>query len=106
MSDVSFPLQTRDRLDTALSISNQMLAILVRKNADRQKATLGPNDILIEPSLGTSPPTDFTIAASTILQGEAAARGAESRLAALSRSAMPPIKPTWRGARPGSLDCP
>ena len=86
VSDVSFPLQTRDRLDTALSISNQMLAILVRKNADRQKATLGPSDILIEPSLGTSPPTDFTIGASMILQGEAAARGAESRLAALKVS--------------------
>ncbi len=86
VSDVSFPLQTRDRLDTALSISNQMLAILVRKNADRQKATLGPNDILIEPSLGTSPPTDFTIGASMILQGEAAARGAESRLTALKVS--------------------
>jgi NTE family protein len=42
VSDVSFPLQPRDRLDTALSISNQMLAIMVRKNADRQKATLGP----------------------------------------------------------------
>ena len=40
VSDVSFPLQPRDKLDTALSISNQMLAIMVRKNADRQKATL------------------------------------------------------------------
>jgi NTE family protein len=86
VSDVSFPLQPRDKLDTALSISNQMLAIMVRKNADRQKASLGPQDILIEPSLGNSPPTDFTIAASTILQGEAAARGVESRLAALKVS--------------------
>jgi NTE family protein len=86
VSDVSFPLQPRDKLDTALSISNQMLAIMVRKNADYQKASLGPDDILIEPSLGTSPPTDFTIAASTILQGEAAARGLASRLAALKVS--------------------
>ena len=60
VSDVSFPLQPRERLDSALSISNQTLAILVRKNADRQKATLGPRDILIEPSLGTSPAADFT----------------------------------------------
>jgi NTE family protein len=83
VSDVSFPLQPRDRLDSALSISNQMLAILVRKNADRQKATLGPRDVLIEPSLGTSPATDFTIAASNIAQGELAARGVESRLEGL-----------------------
>ncbi len=86
VSDVSFPLQPRERLDSALSIYNQTLAILVRKNADRQKATLGPRDILIEPSLGTSPAADFTIAASTIVQGELAARGAESRLAALAVS--------------------
>ena len=86
VSDVSFPLQPRERLDSALSISNQTLAILVRRNADRQKATLGPRDILIEPSLGTSPATDFTIAASTIVQGELAARGTESRLAALAVS--------------------
>jgi len=86
VSDVSFPLQPRNRLDSALSISNQMLAILVRKNADRQKATLGPRDVLIEPNLGTSPATDFTLVGSMILQGEAAARGVESRLAALQVS--------------------
>jgi NTE family protein len=84
VSDVSFPLQPRERLDSALSISNQTLAILVRNNADRQKATLGPHDILIEPALGTSPAADFTIAASAIAQGEAAAGGAESALMALA----------------------
>src|SRR5580692_8630855 len=67
VSDVSFPLQGRDQLDTALSISNQMLAILVRRNADRQKETLGARDVLIEPALGTSPATDFTIAARAIV---------------------------------------
>ncbi len=84
VSDVSFPLQSRAKLDSALSISNQMLAILVRKDSDRQKAGLTARDILIEPDLGTTPPTDFTAAASSIKQGEAAARGAIPRLAALS----------------------
>jgi NTE family protein len=84
VSDVSFPLRTRDQLDSALAISNQMLAILVRKDADRQKATLGPQDILIEPALGAAAATDFTIAVSTITQGEAAARGVSQRLASLS----------------------
>ena len=36
------PLQPRAALDSALSISNQMLAILVRKDSDRQRATLDP----------------------------------------------------------------
>ena len=84
VSDVSFPLQSRKLLDSAVAISNQMLAILVRKDADRQIATLGPQDILIEPVLGLAASTDFTIAAgTTIAQGEAAARRAALRLAHL-----------------------
>ncbi len=83
VSDVSYPLQPRGRLDSALSISNQMLAILVRKDSDRQKATLKSQDILIEPALGSTTATDFTAAASMITQGEAAARAIEPKLAAL-----------------------
>jgi NTE family protein len=74
VSDVSFPLQPRAALDSALSISNQMLAILVRKDADRQRATLGPQDVLIEPILGAASSTDFTAANNTIASGENAAR--------------------------------
>ncbi len=84
VSDVSFPLQPRAALDSALSISNQMLAILVRKDADRQRATLGPADILIEPAIGTTSSTDFAAAAATIGAGENAARGMLARLAELS----------------------
>jgi NTE family protein len=84
VSDVSFPLQPRAALDSALTISNQMLAILVRKDADRQRATLGSADILIQPVLGTASSTDFSAAGSTIAAGENAARSMLSRLVALS----------------------
>src|ERR1700727_54162 len=60
VSDVSYPLQPRAALDSALSISNQTLAILVRKDADQQRTSLGPKDVLIEPNLGLTPATDFT----------------------------------------------
>jgi NTE family protein len=83
VSDVSFPLQPRDALDTALTISNQMLAILVRKDADRQRATLSASDVLIEPILGSVSSTDFTAAATTIAAGELAAQGMLTRLEAL-----------------------
>jgi len=108
VSDVSFPLQPRKQLDSALAISNQMLAILVRKDTDLQKATLGPQDILIEPAVGRAASTDFTIAAGAIVQGEVAARDAMPRLAALSvgdseyqaylsrRAAHEPALPTIR----------
>jgi NTE family protein len=83
VSDVSFPLLDREQLDSALTISNQMLAILVRKDSDRQKKTLSPQDILIEPVLGPTTATDFTAAVNTIVQGEVAARGVVSKLSAL-----------------------
>src|SRR6202047_2210668 len=84
VSDVSFPLQSRSALDSALSISNQMLAILVRKDADRQRATLGPSDLLVEPVLGPASSTDFTAANSTIAAGENAARAMLARFDPLS----------------------
>ncbi|HEX3846481.1 MAG TPA: patatin-like phospholipase family protein, partial [Steroidobacteraceae bacterium] len=84
VSDVSFPLQPRVALDSALSISNQMLAILVRKDSDRQRASLTGKDVLIEPNLGLSAATDFTTANDLITRGEAAAREAIPRLAHLS----------------------
>jgi NTE family protein len=80
VSDVSFPLQVRSALDSALSISNQMLAILVRKDADRQRATLSSSDILVEPNLGPASSTDFTAVDSTIAAGETAARLMLARL--------------------------
>jgi NTE family protein len=84
VSDVSFPLQSRSALNSALSISNQMLAILVRKDADRQRATLNSSDILVEPLLGPASSTDFTAVNSTIAAGENAARVMLARLDPLS----------------------
>ena len=84
VSDVSFPLQPRAALGSALSISNQMLAILVRKDSDRQRASLTPRDILIEPNLGTATATDFSVPSNVIAGGEAAARNA-SRACGLQR---------------------
>src|SRR5229473_727218 len=82
VSDVSFPLQQRAALDSAISISNQMLAILVRKDSDRQRASLSPQDILIEPNLGSAPATDFASPSAVIARGENAAREAIAKLSA------------------------
>ncbi len=84
VSDVSYPLQSRAALDSALSISNQMLAILVRKDSDHQRASLGPQDILIAPQLGSAASTDFGTANNVIVRGEEAARGSLAQLTALS----------------------
>jgi NTE family protein len=84
VSDVSSPLLNRGELDSAITISNQMLAILVRKDSDRQKSTLTAEDVLIQPNLGTATQTDFAAALGTIAQGELAARAASPQLARLS----------------------
>jgi NTE family protein len=84
VSDVSYPLQPRESLDSALSISNQMLAILVRKDADRQRATLTKQDVLIEPLLGTASSTNFSVPSSTIVAGEDAVHAVGAQLDALT----------------------
>ena len=84
--DVGFPLQTRKQMTSVPAISNQMLAILIHRNAEAQLATLTPNDILIRPELGEASSFDFGIVARVIGIGEAAARGMSSQLASLSVS--------------------
>ena len=84
--DVSFQLQSRDHLESALAVSNQMLAILVRRDAERQKATLSGRDVLIEPELGDTASTDFGAGGKAIERGEAAARVLAPKLAGLSVS--------------------
>ncbi len=86
VSDVSFPLQPRAELNSALSISNQMLAILVRKDSDRQRASLSSRDVLIEPDLGAAAVTEFAAPSTVIARGEAAAREATPALSAFTVS--------------------
>jgi NTE family protein len=82
--DVTFPLQTRKELESPLAISNQMLAILIRRNEDRQRALLTARDVLIDPALGQLSSTDFFEVSHTIGLGEEAARALAPRLAGLS----------------------
>src|SRR6185312_3923018 len=84
--DVGFPLLPRRELGNAGVISNQMLAILIRRNARTQLATLTPRDILIEPALGDASSFDFGKVARVIGVGEAAARLQSGRLAQLAVS--------------------
>lgn len=85
--DVGAPLLPRARLTDVTAISNQMLAILIRRNAEQQLATLRPNDILIAPPLGEVSSFDFGGVARTIGIGEAAARADAAQLAPLAVSA-------------------
>ncbi len=82
--DVSFPLLPRDKLATALEVSNQAIAIMVRREALQQRATLGADDIVIDPPLGDASSVDFRRVRESIAVGEKAAREMAPRLAALT----------------------
>jgi len=78
--DVEFPLYGRDALGSALSISEQVLTILIRKETLRQIDRLGTRDVMIRPELGTYGSTNFGDIVETIGPGEAAALAQKDRL--------------------------
>lgn len=82
--DTGFPLHTRDKLTSLTSVSNQALAILVRRDSERQVATLGPHDVLLTPALGDLASYDFSAVTRAFMAGEVAARAASDRLGPLA----------------------
>ena len=84
--DVEFPLYAPEELDSVLTISEQMLTIMIRKETLRQIDLLSDDDILIRPDLGTYASTNFTDIVDTIEPGIASARSQEEKLSAYSVS--------------------
>ena len=82
--DCGFPLLERGKLNSVATVSNQMLAILIRHNTAEQRKTLKDSDVLIDPALGDFSSLDFSQHAKAMRLGEEAARGQTQRLAALS----------------------
>ena len=82
--DVSTPLVSRDELTSVPAISNQMVAILIRRNELRQLESLSKSDVRIAPVLGGFSPYDFGIVARAVAAGEQAALAAQGELLALA----------------------
>ena len=82
--DVEFPLYAPEELGSAVTISEQMLTILIRKETLRQIDRLGGSDILIRPELGMFASTDFGGILDTIEPGAAAVREHADRLQAIA----------------------
>jgi NTE family protein len=82
--DAGFPLQPRKSLNSLPGVTNQMLSILLRKDIERDLATLGPNDIVVSPQLGDFSSYDFPETMKIVSAGVAAAEAVEPRLAALA----------------------
>ena len=72
--DVDKPMATRKELGGSLSILNQMIDIMMKKNVKEQVKSLGPQDVYINPDLGELGSGDFDKAAEISRLGEKAAR--------------------------------
>ena len=88
--DAGFPLQRRDHLNSLTSVSNQALAILVRRDVERQRLSLSAKDLVLQPTLGVRSSYDFSSVDTAVYAGEAAARIAQAQLAVLAAAAAPP----------------
>ena len=76
--------RTREALDSALGITQQMAHLLIDANVRRSLAELTARDVLIDTQVGDYSSANFRDAASLIPMGEQAARRMAGRLQALS----------------------
>ncbi len=82
--DVSAPLADPETLNSPVSISLQMLDVLMRRRTETSLATLGRGDVLLRPDLGDIGSASFSRAAQAIPLGAAAAEAALPQLRALA----------------------
>lgn len=82
--DVEFPLYAAADLESVLTITEQMLTVLIRKETLRQIDGLTEHDVLISPELGTFASSNFADIVDAIVPGADATREAEPRLRAFS----------------------
>jgi NTE family protein len=82
--DVEFPLYASEELSSVLTISEQMLTILIRKETLRQIDRLADTDILIRPELGLYASANFGDIVDTIEPGQQAVLQQTGRLSELS----------------------
>lgn len=84
--DAGVLLQTRERLSSLPAVSNQALAIMVRRDADVQRATLTPRDVLLVPELNDVSSYDFGVLERAIGAGADAAEQSRQSLQAYAVS--------------------
>ncbi len=82
--EVDFPLYATEDLTSAPAITEQMLTILMRKDTQRQIASLGDNDVVIRPALGTFSSGNFSDSSYAISKGVEAIAAVEERLRELA----------------------
>jgi NTE family protein len=84
--DLLADLKTKDELTSALSISGQIISLLLQQNSDLQRKNMRRGDILILPDLKGYSATDFQKATEIFARGETAAAESVKQLKKFSVS--------------------
>lgn len=92
--DIGTPLRGRKELLTVVDVLNQSVTLMTRRNSEAQLATLGPDDILVQPPLAGFSATDFGRARQMIDAGYRAATILKNRFAPWHAS-MASTKRNW-----------
>jgi NTE family protein len=82
--DTGFALRERPDLNSLPSVTNQAIAIMLRKNVEAQRAQMLPTDILIQPQLDDLSSFDFSSVVHARTLGVTATRELATRLATLA----------------------
>ncbi|MBP8188750.1 MAG: patatin-like phospholipase family protein, partial [Aeromonas sp.] len=84
--DIGAKLRTRESLKSGLAMIDQLTTYMTQVGTEKQKALLGPKDVLLSPEFGNMGIADFALMPEGIKQGEAVANRASAQLDALSLS--------------------
>jgi NTE family protein len=82
--DVSEPLLPEEDLGSPLSVTLQMITLLMKQRTDQVLKSMGPDDVLISPDLGDIGSAQFDRSVAAIEMGEAAANEVVDKLKALA----------------------
>lgn len=102
--DVSEPLVSREALTSSFDVANQMLTILMQQRSKDEIRSLGVNDVLIEPRLGSLDSGDFSNLGDIIVAGAEATAENSTRLAhlAVDANSFAQHMANRQGSRPGN----
>ncbi|MAB22922.1 MAG: hypothetical protein CMK78_00800 [Pseudomonadales bacterium] len=78
--DIGTPLKSTQELKSVLDIMDQTTTLLTRANSEKQLATLGPQDLLLQPQLGDMGFNSFERSAEAIEAGAASLRTSHQAL--------------------------
>ena len=84
--DISARLRTRESLKSGLAMIDQLTTYMTQVGTEKQKALMGPDDILLTPEFGNMGIADFALMPEGIKLGEEVANRASARLDKLSLS--------------------